>query len=123
MCKERIMDERRRALLIAGVAAGGWTLLSPNAQAQTMTFAPVPPLPVNPTPGRPGDFNFLAGEWRISHRQLQGATKWDEFHGEATCWTILGGVGSVEELRIPARNFSGMALRLLDVQNRTWSDF
>lgn len=35
---------------------------------------------------------------------------------------ILGGVCSVEELRIPARNFSGMGLRLLDVENRVWSD-
>lgn len=78
-----------------------------------------------PTPGKPGDFNFLAGVWKISHRRLKasGGKDWDVFQGEATCWTILGGVGSVEELRIPARDFSGMGLRLLDVEKRVWSDF
>jgi hypothetical protein len=35
----------------------------------------------------------------------------------------LGGAGSIEELRIPARNFSGLGLRLLDVEKRIWSDF
>jgi hypothetical protein len=36
---------------------------------------------------------------------------------------LLAGVASVEELRIPARNFSGMGLRLLDVERRVWADF
>ena len=31
-------------------------------------------------------------------------------------------MGRVEELRIPARGFSGMGLRLLDVQRRLWAD-
>ena len=35
----------------------------------------------------------------------------------------FGGVGSVEELRIPARGFSGMGLRLLDVGKQQWNDF
>jgi hypothetical protein len=76
-------------------------------------------------PGKPGDFDFLAGNWNISHRRLKSAQtgEWDEFKGEATCWTILAGVGSVEELRIPARDFSGMGLRLLDVEKRVWNDF
>lgn len=75
--------------------------------------------------GKPGDFDFLAGNWKITHRRLKtpGTTDWDEFEGEATCWTILGGVGSVEELRVPARNFAGMGLRLLDVEKRIWNDF
>lgn len=72
-----------------------------------------------------GDFDFLAGEWTIKHRwkKTHDDKEWDTFEGEATCWTILGGVGSVEELRIPARNFSGMGLRLLDVEKGVWSDF
>jgi len=87
-----------------------------------MSFDPVPPLPATPTPGKPGDFDFLTGEWRIQHRSIiDGA--WLEYTGEATVYGILNGIGSVEELRIPARGFSGMGLRLLDVQNRVWSDF
>ena len=107
-------DPSRRTLLksaAAGLAVsmtGGGT---PDAVADT-----------RPPPGRPGDFDFLAGEWKIRHRRLKDGD-WDVFEGEATCWTILGGIGSVEELRIPARDFSGMGLRLLDVEKRVWSDF
>lgn len=75
--------------------------------------------------GQAGDFDFLAGEWKIQHRwkKAPGDELWDTFEGEATCWSILGGVGSVEELRIPARSFSGMGLRLLDVEQGVWADF
>ncbi|MFM9864503.1 MAG: hypothetical protein ACKVRO_12935 [Micropepsaceae bacterium] len=110
------MDQQRRTIL--GAAAGAAAML---AGAGTAGGASAP---AKPTPGKPGDFNFLAGEWRIKNRRLPpGAKDWDLFDGEATVWTILGGVGSVEELRIPARNFSGMGLRLLDVANGVWSDF
>ena len=110
------MDQDRRTVL--GAAAVGAAALLAGAQPSAAAAA------AKPTPGKPGDFNFLAGEWRIKHRRLPpGAKEWDVFEGEATCWTILGGVGSVEELRIPARNFSGMGLRLLDVTNLVWSDF
>lgn len=116
------MDETRRTLILA---AGAAALLPAAALADgAPVLDPVPPLPRQPTPGKPGDFDFLAGEWKIRHWRLPpGAQEWDRFDGEATCWTILGGVGSVEELRIPARNFSGMGLRLLDVDQRQWSDF
>lgn len=76
-----------------------------------------------PVPARPGEFDFLSGEWRIRNRRLNGPGDWDEFEGEATCWSILGGVASVEELRIPARDFSGMGLRTLDAANGVWLDY
>ena len=76
-----------------------------------------------PSYGKAGDFDFLAGEWRIDHRQMKARGQWDTFEGEATCWSILAGLASIEELRIPARNFSGMGIRLLDVEKRIWSDF
>jgi len=83
----------------------------------------VPVRPAAPTPGAPGDFDFLAGQWRIEHFWRPSADgAWITFHGEATCWTILGGVCSVEELRIPTRNFNGMGLRLFDVERRRWVD-
>lgn len=115
-------DDSRRTLLktaAAGVAVcmtGTGTALAATADAPTAAGAPY---------GKPGDFDFLAGEWKILNRRLKtlGSDDWDVFEGEATCWTILGGVGSVEELCIPARNFSGMGLRLLDVEKRLWSDF
>jgi hypothetical protein len=76
-------------------------------------------------PNQPGDFAFLAGEWAITHRwkPTPDTPEWDVFAGEATCWSILNEAGSVEELRIPARQFSGMGLRLLDREQNQWSDF
>jgi hypothetical protein len=118
------MDEQRRLLLGAAAAAGAALVLGGLTQARAAELDPIPPLPATPTPGKPGDFHFLHGEWRIAHRQLRAnKTDWEAFEGEATCRTILGGVASVEELRIPARNFSGMGLRLLDVEKRVWSDY
>jgi hypothetical protein len=112
-------DDSRRTLLktaAAGLAVcvtGTGTTLAATADAAEVPY------------GKPGDFDFLAGEWKIQHRRLKtpGSDDWDVFEGEATCWSILTGGGSVEELRIPARNFSGMGLRLLDVEKREWSDF
>jgi hypothetical protein len=104
------MDQQRRLLLSAGAGAFLTTSGAPAAAADAAR-------------GRPGEFDFLAGEWKIAHRRLKAPGQWDAFRGEATCWTILGGVGSVEELRIPARDFSGMGLRLLDLETRLWSDY
>jgi hypothetical protein len=102
------MDGERHALAAA----------SPIAPPR---FDPMPPLPTAPTPGQPGDFEWLSGEWRIRNRSIVNG-EWLEYPGEATVIAVLGGVCSVEELRIPARDFSGMGLRLLDVENRVWSD-
>jgi hypothetical protein len=98
--------------LALGQAALGVSLTAPAAAAE-------------PAPGQVGDFDFLAGEWRISHRRLKagGGKDWDVFEGQATCWTVLGGAGSIEELRIPARSFSGIGIRLLDRGKKAWTDF
>ena len=76
-------------------------------------------------PGKAGDFDFLSGSWTIRHRRLTSSNPelWDTFEGEATCWSILNGMASVEELRIPTRGFSGMGLRLLDQKKLVWTDF
>jgi hypothetical protein len=108
----------RRALLSAATATG--VLAASAALAAPPTAATANKV----ASGKPGEFDFLNGEWKIQHRRKPpGATAWDEFNGEATCWSILGGVGSVEELRIPARQFSGMGLRLFDQEKRVWTDF
>jgi hypothetical protein len=73
------------------------------------------------TSGQPGDFDFLSGEWRIRNRFFEHDT-WIEFPGEATVVGLLGGIASIEELRIPARDFAGIGIRLLDVSTGVWSD-
>ena len=107
-------DVQRRTILqiSAGLAAAGPMAIN------TAFAAAAPPAPT----GKPGDFDFLSGQWKIKNRQLKKRV-WDQFDGEATVHGILGGIASVEELRIPARNFSGMGLRLLDVERKLWADF
>jgi hypothetical protein len=108
---------RRTVLQTAALAAIGQIIAAPStASAAAPTQAAI---------GKPGDFNFLAGEWRIKHRRLKNEStgEWDVFEGEATCWTVLEGVASIEELRIPARNFSGMGIRICDVEKHVWADF
>lgn len=117
------IDALRRTLLKTAVAGAGASLIASGVSAgETREAAKATPAP---PPGKPGDFDFLTGDWKIRHRRLKtpGTQDWDAFDGEATCWGILGGVASIEELRIPARNFSGMGLRVLDVEKKIWSDF
>lgn len=116
------MDMGRRAVVKSGWAAAGLAALSGVAGAQA--FDPIPVVPNRLPPGKAGDFNFLAGEWRIRNRRLPTpGGQWEEFDGEATVTTILKGAGSVEDLRIPAKNFAGMGLRLLDQDRKVWTDF
>lgn len=115
-------DLSRREMILSSAAM----LLAVNlARASTPKDTPTMTTG-NPTgTGKPGEFSFLDGNWKIKHRRLKEphGKEWDEFEGEATCWSILGGVGSVEELRIPSRKFAGMGLRLLDVEKKIWNDF
>ena len=108
-------DQQRRLVL---QSAAGLVLAHSTSGAATAIASS------NKSHGKPGDFDFLAGNWKIRHRRFKPDTKqWDNFEGEATCWTILAGVASIEELRIPARDFSGMGVRLLDIKNRIWHDY
>lgn len=107
-------NAQRRILLqaaAAGLAGGGALGAAPAGAAAAKPAAT----------GKPGDFDFLTGDWKIKNRQRKNGA-WDTFDGEATVRGILAGVASVEELRIPARKFSGMGLRLLDVDKKLWAD-
>lgn len=103
------------------IGGGALALLGATLAAKAKAEEASPTRPAEIPEGRPGEFEWLTGEWRIANRMIANG-QWIEFPGEATAHSILGGVGSVEELRIPARNFSGMGLRMLDVQNKLWND-
>ncbi|MFG6464262.1 twin-arginine translocation signal domain-containing protein [Roseateles sp. DXS20W] len=115
-------DLHRRQLLQAAAALGLAGATAAEAAEPQPGPAMTGALPAARTPGRPGDFDFLTGRWKIvNHRRRDG--RWDVFDGEATVHGLLAGICSVEELRIPARQFSGMGLRLLDVKQAQWRDF
>ncbi len=123
---DHVMSRRTVLRSLAGAALGQLVFTGAIASSTPPAAPAAPAAPARSfPPGAPGDFAFLAGEWRIQHQRLKkmGTEDWDVFEGEATCWSILGGVGSIEELRIPSRNFSGMGLRLLDVEKKLWSDY
>lgn len=116
------MDPDRRLVVNVGVALGATALMG-EALTRDALAQPSPGYLDPPSPGKPGDFDFLQGEWKIAHQRLRSPGDWDRFEGEATCWSILGGVASIEELRIPARDFSGMGLRTLNRETGVWSDY
>lgn len=107
----------RRSLLssVAALAVAQVALPLAHADPGGGAAAPAPA-------AQPGDFDFLTGEWRIRHRRLVDG-QWDTFAGEASCWSLLGGVLHVEELRIPARDFAGSGIRLLDRSRGLWCDY
>jgi hypothetical protein len=125
-------DQQRRAILnsAAGIAVALATQhSSAAAPAATSAAAPAPVAgkPIPPAaakPGAGGDFDFLAGHWKISNRRLKQPTdkEWDVFEGEATVFSVLGGMGSIEELRVPARGFYGMGVRVFHTEKKLWAD-
>ncbi len=132
-------DQQRRTMLhsAAGIAvalatqhAGANGAPAPAAAttpAPAPAPAPVAGKPIPPAaakPGAGGDFDFLAGHWKISHRRLKQPTdkEWDVFEGEATVFSVLGGLASIEELRVPSRGFYGMGVRVFNAEKKLWAD-
>lgn len=71
-----------------------------------------------------GDFDFLLGDWRVTHRRLRdrlvGSDVWEEFEGSMSCRPILNGLGNIDEFDMPALGASGSTLRLFDLADRRW---
>ncbi len=71
------------------------------------------------------DFDFIHGRWIVQHRRLKtrgaAAEDWDCFASTSYCEPRLGGLTNVEEVDCPARGWTGMAVRTLDVETREWS--
>jgi hypothetical protein len=78
-------------------------------------------------PGSIGDFDFLVGRWRVSHRRLVGrlvgSTEWEAFDGECTMQKMLGGQANVDDnvLHAPAGTYRAMTIRVFDPDTRAWS--
>ena len=87
---------------------------------QERSVAPVPP------DGR-GDFDFLAGRWKVAHRRLRrrlvGDTCWEEFGGVCESRPIIGGVGNIDDnvLELPGGTYRAATLRVFDPAAGLWS--
>ncbi|MDM4767088.1 DUF1579 domain-containing protein [Pelomonas sp. SE-A7] len=73
------------------------------------------------------DFDFLIGDWRVSHRRLNhrlaGCQDWTEFDGLSSARLVLGGQGNLDEnlLHLPGGSYRALTLRSYDPASRTWA--
>ena len=75
----------------------------------------------------PQDFDFIIGDWRVSHRRLDarlaGCTSWTEFAGRSSTRKTLGGFGNLEDniLCMPEGTYRAAAMRAYCTKSRAWS--
>lgn len=73
------------------------------------------------------DFDFIIGRWNIRHRRLRewlkGSTEWEEFEGTAVDRKILGGWGSVSEVKMyrASGTVEAFSTRLFSPESGEWS--
>jgi hypothetical protein len=71
-----------------------------------------------------GDFDFLTGEWKIKIRKFDtsGPDGKSERDASATVHRVLGGAGSIEELRKGDGSLWGMGVRVWRPETKRWAD-
>ncbi|GLW08072.1 hypothetical protein Misp01_32020 [Microtetraspora sp. NBRC 13810] len=71
------------------------------------------------------DFDFLAGTWDVANRWrtdfLDETSACKEFPGVSRATRHFGGGASFDEIDFPTKGFSGLTLRLFDVEREEWS--
>lgn len=76
------------------------------------------------TSGKRGDFDFLLGQWNVTHRKLRerlrGSQDWETFTGPASAYSLLDGVLSVDEFTL-ANGLKGGSIRTLDLMRQRWT--
>ncbi|OWQ87569.1 DUF1579 domain-containing protein [Roseateles aquatilis] len=77
---------------------------------------------------RPGhEFDFLRGQWVIRHRRLklrlQDCTTWEDFGGTLQAWSLLGGLGNVDDnwLAQPSGAYRAVTMRTFDPVTGQWA--
>ncbi|MEV6020811.1 MULTISPECIES: hypothetical protein [unclassified Streptomyces] len=71
------------------------------------------------------DFDFLHGDWDVAHRRrtdfLDPDSDWEEFPAVSHCRPLFGGAANIDEIDVPSRGWTGLTLRLFDVETELWS--
>jgi hypothetical protein len=88
-----------------------------------------------PPPAKPAnlaglhDFDFLVGDWRVSHRKLRerlaNSDDWVEFDGTITVRKLMDGWGNVGDnvFNLPDGAYRGASLRAYDPQTGQWASW
>ena len=83
------------------------------------------PLPLDPA--APADFDFIIGDWSVTHRRLNSpltnCREWSEFSGLSSTVKTLGGFGNIEDnlLHFPDGDVRAIAVRSWCSATNTWS--
>jgi len=71
------------------------------------------------------DFDFFHGEWDVVHRRrtdfLDADSGWEEFPATSRCWSLFDGAANLDEMAVPTEGWTGLTLRLFDLESRQWS--
>ncbi|ALN81777.1 hypothetical protein [Lysobacter antibioticus] len=122
----------RRQILIDAIAGAAAMSLAPIAaasdSASSLAASPdaagkVEPNIVIPT-GDLHDFDFFVGRWSFANRRLKqrwvGSDEWDEFPATLSCESRLGGVVNIDDGVFPTKGWSGMTVRVFNLEQRRW---
>lgn len=73
------------------------------------------------------DFDFFQGKWNIHNKKLKtklnNCSEWVEFHSTQEMYTILNGIGNIDNFLavFDDQPFEGMSLRLFNPKTKLWS--
>lgn len=71
------------------------------------------------------DFDFLHGDWDVANRRrtdfLDPDSAWEEFPAVSRCWPLFGGAANIDEIDVPTQGWTGLTLRLFDLETELWS--
>lgn len=119
-------DIFNRRLFLQSATGAALSMTHAIANPTPATAAAVhPAFPTGQPSGRgPGDFDFLTGEWRILIRKFDtsGPDGMRTREASATVHRVLGGAGSIEELRNGDGSMWGMGVRVWHPETRQWAD-
>jgi hypothetical protein len=72
------------------------------------------------------DFDFFEGHWKLRNKKLESrlnnCTEWTEFESTQAMYTVLNGIGNVDNFRatFDGEPFEGMTVRLFNPKTRLW---
>jgi len=109
------------------LAAAGCMFISVGSAAAN-TDTPNQMLPPGYSTSRTGDahdFDYFVGGCTTKQRRLKargaGSSDWEEFPATLCMSLYLGGIATVDEMYLPAKNSAGLTVRTFDVQKHQWS--
>jgi hypothetical protein len=120
------LDCRMRRSAAARIAAPAFCLtLICAASGAAAGSTNLPPGYSTSRTGDVHDFDYFVGAWITEQRRLKvrdaGSADWEQFSATQCLTLYLGGLATVDELYIPAKDRAGLTLRTFDVEKRQWS--